>query len=88
MKTYIRHQQHKNFKQIYKIAVCMFILISVCDHPGTVENGYIEISTDRMEAKYSCHTGYSLVGVESRVCQGDGQGWALEAPVCGKEVEK
>ena len=64
-----------------------FILISVCDHPGTVENGDIEVSIDRMEAKYSCRTGYTLVGVESRVCQGDGLGWALEAPVCGKKVK-
>ena len=64
-----------------------FVFVSVCDHPGLPENGDTQISTDKMETRYSCHKGYSLVGMESRVCQGAGLGWALGAPVCGKRFQ-
>ena len=47
-------------------------------------NGAVDKSsgtTFMMTATYTCNTGYTLIGANTRTCGGDGQ-WTPDAPTC------
>ncbi|XP_064386182.1 sushi, von Willebrand factor type A, EGF and pentraxin domain-containing protein 1-like isoform X2 [Halichondria panicea] len=52
--------------------------------PLTIANGAVDTSsgtTFMMTATYTCNTGYTLIGANTRTCGGDGQ-WTPDAPTC------
>ena len=59
-------------------------IISVCDKPHDITNGYIDISTDGKKATYTCAVGFTLNGSIERVCGSNGSGWSDIDPSCGK----
>ena len=49
-------------------------------------NGAVDTSsgtTFMMTATYTCNTGYTLIGANTRTCGGDGQ-WTPDAPTCSR----
>ena len=73
--------------------VCVIIL---CDYFSPVidcgplsapSNGEVRVpsTTFGSNARYSCFTGFTLVGFSTRVCQLDGR-WSGKAPVCEGEL--
>ena len=63
-----------------------FIVIE-CEELDNPANGAVTLSgvTVDSTATYSCIDGYTLEGVEQRVCQQDGQ-WSDVAPTCRCEL--
>lgn len=57
--------------------------MSVCNPPSTPDNGYISISDNGTTVTYTCTAGYSLKGVDTRLCQSNGAGWNENQPSCG-----
>ena len=56
----------------------------VCPNLSNPPNGRVSLSTGVFigsRATYTCDSGYSLVGVSTRVCQNDGT-WSGRAPIC------
>ncbi len=52
--------------------------------PLTINNGQVSTTsgtTFMMTATYTCNTGYTLIGANTRTCGGDGQ-WTPVAPMC------
>ena len=61
-----------------------FFYIAVDCGPLTIANGAVDTSsgtTFMMTATYTCNTGYTLIGANTRTCGGDGQ-WTPDAPTC------
>ncbi len=55
-----------------------------CGSLDAPSNGAVDISsgtTLMMTATYTCNTGYTLIGANTRTCGGDGQ-WTPDAPTC------
>ena len=48
-----------------------------------IQNGAVQLSDDMLTAYYSCDTGFSLKGQQTRACLSNGLGWDQELPVCG-----
>ena len=58
-----------------------------CNEPDPSDpNGSVEFTTTtfRSEARYSCNSGFTLIGTPVAVCQANGQ-WSSEAPDCKRE---
>ncbi|XP_078098385.1 complement component receptor 1-like protein isoform X2 [Mustelus asterias] len=60
----------------------------VCDPPGPISNGNVT-QRDRwiygMDATFSCHAGYTLIGQHTINCTDTGN-WSQEAPICQEIV--
>ena len=63
-------------------------LISDCEEPAASDNGWFELTTDRVTAHFLCLTGYTLRGAEILTCQSNGSGWDLVPPVCGECINE
>ncbi|XP_057625139.1 complement decay-accelerating factor-like, partial [Chionomys nivalis] len=60
-----------------------------CPHPGELQNGNIDITTDILfgsEIFFSCNTGYKLIGVDSAFCYFTGStlDWTDPLPECAE----
>ncbi|KAL4229790.1 hypothetical protein ACF0H5_010181 [Mactra antiquata] len=55
-----------------------------CNFPSTPSNGDVSVSdsTNGPLATYTCYVGYSLYGLNKRVCMNDGTGWEDDNPIC------
>ena len=67
-----------------ELLVCLygFFYILVCSVED-IQNGAVQLSDDMLTAYYSCDTGFSLKGQQTRTCLSNGLGWDQELPVCG-----
>ncbi len=60
------------------------ITVIDCRMPPTPRNGLVSVFPNtecNSLAIYSCFSGYDMVGLDSRMCQTDGE-WSNEAPTC------
>ena len=63
---------------------CLFLFL-VCEAPEPPENGTIILSSDHLTVSYRCDKGYTLNGIQSQECPGDGLFWSKAAPSCGRK---
>ncbi|KAL4230224.1 Sushi [Mactra antiquata] len=56
--------------------------LCVCNHPGSLDNGNVTITTDDLTSIYTCNIGYTISGPSTRTCSDDGSGWSDEQPSC------
>ena len=58
-----------------------------CGDLDDPENGDVDLTGTSFgsRALYSCNRGFTLVGINRRVCQANGQ-WSGEAPSCARKI--
>ena len=70
---------------IHRVFLCV---AAACGNPGFPENGQTQFSTTTFNsvATYTCDSGYTLQGSNSRTCQASGQ-WSGSVPQCNRELK-
>ncbi len=65
------------------LLVVLFHSAVDCEHPGTPDNGQVEVSTTTFESEvsYACSDGYYIDGISTRFCQANGT-WSGYLPSC------
>ena len=67
-----------------ELLVCLYELsFNLVCSVEDIQNGAVQLSDDMLTAYYSCDTGFSLKGQQTRACLSNGLGWDQELPVCG-----
>ena len=82
------------FKKFVPLAVdnwpflyVLYVEVS-CGQPDAPHNGSVDASAGTSfgdVARYSCDTGYMLIGTAERTCQADGR-WSGSVPTCKSEL--
>ena len=65
-------------------------MLSDCPGLSNPANGQVDATTavsTGQTATYTCDGGYSMIGSDTRICQGDGT-WSGSEPVCGSKFTR
>ena len=67
----------------FALLVFLFHAAVDCGHPGTPDNGVVEVSSTTFESNvsYACSDGYYIDGMSTRFCQASGT-WSGHLPSC------
>ena len=65
------------------LLVFLFHAAVNCGHPGTPDNGVVDVTTTTFESNvsYACNDGYYIDGMSTRFCQASAT-WSGHLPSC------